>query len=901
MPDRVVKVTLTAAVADYRAKMLEAANATRAVGTEGEKLKQTREAFDAVGRAGLIGGGLLATGFGIAVAKAKEFDAQMSNVQAATGETRDNMDLLRDAAIEAGASTVYSATEAAQAIEELAKAGVSTADILAGGLRGSLDLAAAGQLDVARAAEITSTALNQFGLTGNQATHVADVLAAGAGKAMGSVDDLAEGLKYVGPVAKAMGVSLEDTTGVLALFAQQGIIGEQAGTSLRGVLSSLTAPSSQARAEIERLGLSLYDSKGNFLGLENAAGQLSKAYTNMDGKARDASLGVIFGRETITAATALYKAGAQGVEEWSDKVNDSGFAAEQARKRLDNLNGDLEALRGALDSALIETGSAANDTLRVMVQSLSAVVDAYNDLPDPIKEATLLVGGATAAILLSGGAALTVVPKFLEMRATVRAAGLSMGGLSAASAGVGLALAGLFAIFGELARQQGEYRQQADSYLSTLEAGTNRVTKATKEVASAGLAARSSFFWMEHDSTFDAAEKLGISLDLVRDAAVGDVDALKQLQVELDKARALSLAHAGSAGEVERGVARESGSIQEAIRVAQQKQKADANSVESSKSAATAYLDSAQAVGNLEDQLSQLIDTINEANGVGQDAVSANIDYQNALAQVDETIQKARDGADGYALTLDTNTQAGRDNMDMLVDLAKQAQDAADKQFQLDGNTDAYRATLENSRQALIDRATDLGLNAGQAQALADQIFRIPSETDWKVIAETQAATDKANAFKNLWESLRDRTITLNMLTIGGVPTPQYGPLAGGYSFAPGSANGNESGGLYERGVEAFENGGFPSGIYRGGSDIHKFAEKSLPWEAYISPKPDQRERNIGIWQETGRRLGVSGGEQAPQVVHVPVQPVTEIIRFVMPDGRTMSEEIRKFNRSVGG
>jgi TP901 family phage tail tape measure protein len=79
---------------------------------------------------------------------------------------------------------------------------------------------------------------------------------------MGSVEDLANGLKFVGPVAASMGVSLEETTGVMALFAQQGIIGEQAGTSLRGVLSSLTAPSAQARSEIERLGLSIYDSEG---------------------------------------------------------------------------------------------------------------------------------------------------------------------------------------------------------------------------------------------------------------------------------------------------------------------------------------------------------------------------------------------------------------------------------------------------------------------------------------------------------------------------------------------------------------------------------------------------------------------------------------------------------------
>lgn len=870
---RVVSVKLSAAVADYKAKMLEAANATRAVGTEGEKLRQTREAFDAVGKTAMVAGGLIAAGLAVAVTKFAEFDAQMSNVQAATGETAGNMDLLRDAAIEAGASTVFSATEAAQAIEELAKAGVSTADILAGGLKGSLDLAAAGELGVARAAEITSTALNQFGLSGDQASHVADVLAAGAGKAMGSVDDLAQGLKFVGPVAAAMGVSLEETTGALALFAQQGIIGEQAGTSLRGVLSSLTAPSAQARSEIERLGLTLYDSQGNFLGLENAAGQLSKAYGTMDGASRDASLGVIFGRETITAATALYKAGASGVDEWTNAVDDSGFAAEQARTRLDNLKGDLEALQGAMDSALIETGSAANDTLRAMVQAVSGLVDMYNDLPEPVQQATLLIGGATAAVALSGGAALVAVPKFFELRSTVTAAGLSMGGLSLAAGGVGLALGGLLAVVGEVARMHAEAKANARAYADTLEAGTNRVTKASRELAQENLAAERSILWMQRGSVYDAAEKLGISLETVTDAATGNVDAIRQLEDviragggEMDAAQrvadslGVSLTDVSAASTLVReGVLGENQSIEEAIKVNQQKAEASKGMADATgeagdqaQSAAGKYLEEAGAVSSVNDELSQLIETINEANGVGQDAVSANIDYQNALAGVDEAIQKAREGADGYVATLDTNTQAGRDNTDMLVDLANKAQDAADKQFALDGNTDAYRATLEAGRQALIDRATQLGMNADQAQALADKIYSIPSETEWEVIAETAAAQGRIDSFITL-NSGRRIPLTISATGIESIRLPNG-------MTATSSANGN----MFD--YRTFATGGaVETGIYAGRAGaIHKFAEPETVWEAYISGKPDQRERNVGIWQATGRRLGVTEGSTQP-------------------------------------
>ncbi|WP_100814363.1 phage tail tape measure protein [Microbacterium lacus] len=811
MVDRQVKVTLSAQVAGFKKGMQEAATATRKVGTESEKLAQTRAAFDSIGRSSLAMGALIGAGVTVAVAKFAEFDAAMANVAAASNESAENMVLLREAAIDAGASTVFSATEAAGAIEELAKAGVSTADILSGALAGSLDLAAAGQLGVARAAEITSTALNQFGLSGDQAGHVADVLAAGAGKAMGSVEDLANGLKFVGPVAASMGVSLEETTGVLALFAQQGIIGEQAGTSLRGVLSSLTSPSAQARGEIEKLGLTLYDSSGNFLGLENAAGQLSKAYNTMDGASRDASMGIIFGRETVTAATALYKAGASGVDDWTEAVDDSGFAAEVARKRLDNLKGDLEALQGALDSALIQTGSAANETLRSMAQALTGLVQMYGDLPEPVQQATLIIGGATAAVALAGGTALLAVPKFIEMKSTITGAGISMKGLSLTAAGAGLALGGLFAIVGGLAQQQAEARATAESYADTLEEGSRKITDATKRFASERLQATPGFFdnlfgrVSGPGSVFDSAEKLGIELNLVTEAAVGSSDAIAKLAPYLQKigdgssfaaeeAERLGLSQyqvEQAALKVTSGIQGEAESLEEASRLARQKEEANKGltdsteeSAEVAQTAAEAYLTESDAVSDVAGQLTELIATINEANGVGQDAVSANISYGDALAKVDETIRKAAAGQEGYALTLDQNTQAGRDNLGMLNDLAAKSQAAADAQFALDGNTDTYRSTLEAGRQAVIDSATALGANADEATRLADQIYRIPTEREMEVIVETRRAEEA------IVQLTRERQVNIMANVVGGSIADRaeraQGRAYGGPIFGPG-------------------------------------------------------------------------------------------------------------------
>lgn len=436
MADRSVKVvvgaSMTGLIQEFQKGRKAATDFSQGITKE---LAKNQADFQQVGTGLAVVGAAGTLALGSMIAKSSEFDQAMSYVQAATHESVGTMAELRAAAVDAGASTVFSATESANAIEELSKAGLEADDILGGGLAGSLDLAAAGGLGVARAAEIASTTLQQFKLDGSEASHVADVLAAGAGKAMGSVDDLASGLKFVGPVAQSMGISLEETTGTLALFAQQGIIGEQAGTSLRGVLSSLTAPSAAAAGEIKRLGLNLYDSEGNFLGLQNAAGQLSNAYADMDEESRNASMGIIFGRETITAATALYQAGAEGVDEWTKSVDDSGYAAETAAIRLDNLKGDVEAFGGALDTALIQTGEDADGTLRGLVQTGTGLIDVYNEAPDVLKGVGFNLTAVATAAAIAGGAFFLGAPKVVEfttslgrLRAeaprTVRAVGL---------------------------------------------------------------------------------------------------------------------------------------------------------------------------------------------------------------------------------------------------------------------------------------------------------------------------------------------------------------------------------------------------------------------------------------------------------------------------------------------
>lgn len=406
MPDRSVSYVFKGNFSNLTAGLAVASKNTKELGDKLTGLdKQGRQArsglttvADGAGKVGLAA----AATFTVAISKAAKFDQAISQVRAATHETEGNMRLLEQAALDAGQATQYSAVEAADGIEQLAKAGVSTADILDGGLNGALNLAAAGTMEVGDAAEIAATAMTQFKLAGDQIPHLADLLAAGAGKAQGEVSDLGMALKQSGLVAAQTGLSIEETTGALAQFAANGLLGSDAGTSMKVMLQSLSPNSDRAASLMAKLGISAYDASGSFVGMEAFAGQLQAALGKLSDEQRNAALKTIFGSDAVRAAAIIYKDGAQGVAEWQDKVNDAGYAAETAALNTDNLIGDLERLGGALETAFIKSGEGSQGGLRSLVQGGEAAVDVFNGLPAPVQSSTTALLGLTAVI--GGGA-----------------------------------------------------------------------------------------------------------------------------------------------------------------------------------------------------------------------------------------------------------------------------------------------------------------------------------------------------------------------------------------------------------------------------------------------------------------------------------------------------------------
>lgn len=761
MADRTVRVSLVAQVSGYVAGMDAAAKKTREVGTAAEKLAAKREALEGLGRPLIAIGVVAAAAVAIAVKKFADFDAAISNVKAVTQESAVNMGLLRDAALEAGGATIYTATEAANAIEELGKAGITTADILGGALAGSLSLAASGQLEVARAAEITATTLKQYGLAGSEAGRVADVLSAGAGKALGSVEDLAQGLKFVGPVAASMGISLEETTAALSMFADQGLIGEQAGTSLRGVLSSLTSPSSQAAKEIERLGINLYDAQGGFIGLEGLAGKLGTAYQKMDDQTRDASLGIIFGNQQVTAARVLFQGGSEAIAEYTSAVQDTGYAARIAADRMDNLQGDVEKLGGAFDTFLIGSGSGANDVLRSTTQALTFLVDAAAGLPAPVQEAGLAVVGVGSAIAITGGAALIAVPKIAAFRTQLATMGVSGKSAAIGIAATGAAISVVTYALSVMIDAASKSAAQTDALAESFDKTTGAATDVTRAILAKSLA---------DNGAFDAAEKAGVSQKELTDALIEGGDRLNDV-----KSRILGYVNVLPVwNDRTKTVTTEQQKLIESLAVAQMEldgaeskfddvTAATDDNAGSTATAAEAYQTAADKAGELQSNLNSLIDTINKANGVGQDAVTSNAAYQSALSDVSKAVAEFAEANGISAANIDESTTAGADNAAMFADLARKSQDAAQAQFDLDSNVDNYIATLEGGRQALYDQILGLTGSADAAQKLTDKIYGIPTEAEVQVIAETTEAQRRLDEIKRSLAALPKS----NRITVG--------------------------------------------------------------------------------------------------------------------------------------
>lgn len=429
--------------------------------------------LNTLGNTAGIAGAAIAAGLGVGVKTAADFEQRISAISAVSGATGAELDKLRDKSLQLGKDTAFSAGEAALAIEELAKAGLTVPDILNGAADATVALAAAGEIALPEAATIASNAMNQFGLDAAQMPKVADLFAGAANTSAVGVSDIGQALQQVGAVANLAGVSLEDVTTAIGLMGDAGIRGSDAGTSLKSMFMRLQPTTTKAYDEMNRLGLisfdaakgmevlrdngvkplgsdagtvrgqlaeltaemsgsevgsakqlkaftalglqtgalrnEFYNAKGETKGLSEVAGALEKSLAGMTDQQKQAALQTLFGSDAIRAAAILANEGAKGFDKFADSAGKM-TAAEVAATRMDNLKGSLEEMMGSLETAGIAIGTIVLPMLRQMIDQVTKLANWFLNLSDTQKTWVLgVLAGVAALLLIFAAVAKTII------------------------------------------------------------------------------------------------------------------------------------------------------------------------------------------------------------------------------------------------------------------------------------------------------------------------------------------------------------------------------------------------------------------------------------------------------------------------------------------------------------
>lgn len=836
MTDRTIKVRLEAVTAGFASAMTKAQNDVKGLTGELGKASKT-DAWRQTSTAVLAVGSAAAVAVGLAAKSTLDFDKRMSGVKATGVEAQAAFGALRQAAIDAGGATAFSATEAAQGMEALLKAGVSVKDVLSGGLSGSLDLAAAGGLDLALAAETAASAMTQFKLSGDQVPRIADALAAGAGKAQGDVTDLAQALGQSGLVASQFGLSLEDTVGGLSAFASAGLMGSDAGTSMKTMLLALAKPSKQASELMGELGINAYDAQGQFIGLEGLAGQLQDSLSGLTEEQRQSALATIFGTDAIRSASVLYEQGADGIAKWTAAVSDAGYAAEVAAIMQDNLAGDLEKLGGAVDTLMIQLGEGQNAPLRELAQGVTAIVDAASANPQGVKAlGEGLVGVAAGALALGG--AMKAASAISEFRANMadleKTAPKTAKALGAAAKGAGqltVAIAALTAV-GQLR----ELFHEAPAAIDEVTASLIRAADAGEITGDAFRTISGKEILGGVDSWADAFKRVANDTDRWTtaidnwDAMTSDltnsssgIDRIREQIAAVD--RQLTTMDPGKAAAAFAEIAAEAeaagrpvdelvalfpqyaGAIQLAAAesgkgklTTEELAAAMADVPEAAEAATGATLDLAASATTFTDAAADQAAALRDALDGLQAYYGLAVSADEAMIALEASFDDATAAVEENGATLDRNTEAGRANETALIAIARSALDAASAMAENGATADEVKGATQRARDEFIKAAQSMGATADEAADLADKYGLIPTKvsTTITVKADLTGYYDANRVLNSIAGKTVSAYVAIKTYGQGAVATGGYGAdvaaavgLAGGgmarRSFSQGS------------------------------------------------------------------------------------------------------------------
>jgi TP901 family phage tail tape measure protein len=353
---------------------------------------------------GAFGGVALIGGLKSAVSAAATFDKTMRQVAAVTKVPISQMKDLRKVALDMGAKTSFSAKQASEAMLALGKGGLSFAQMKAGALSSTLTLAAAGGLELGDAAEFVVQGLKTFGLRADKAATVAAALAGAANASTASVEDMGLALSQTGAGARNAGLNIQETAGVLALFADNGIRGSDAGTSLKTMLSRLVPQTEKAKNAMADLGLKFTDAHGAILPISEISDRLRAKLGGLSDAQRTTALSTIFGSDATRAATILMRSGSRGLDRYIKATSDRAAAEKLAKTNTEGAAGAFERLKGAIETVSIQIGDKLLPAFASIAEGLSkGITDAFKALEESVDvQVFVATAKAWATVIIRG-------------------------------------------------------------------------------------------------------------------------------------------------------------------------------------------------------------------------------------------------------------------------------------------------------------------------------------------------------------------------------------------------------------------------------------------------------------------------------------------------------------------
>lgn len=422
------------------------------------------------------------------------FEAAMSGVRAVTGLTKDEMAEVTAVAKQLGADTVYTATEIANAMEYMGLAGWNATEIVEG-IPAVVNLTAAAGEDLSRVSDIVTDSMQALGYTTADTTHFCDVLANTVTNANTTVDLMGDTLKYVSSTAGVLGYSIEDVSTAIAAMANNGIKGSQNGTTLRNILANLAAPTDDAAAALDRLGVSLTDSNGETLSLNSVITQLRSSFSELTAVEQTKYATDIAGKRAMAGLLAIVNTSQEEYDALAETIRDcDGAAEEMAAVRMDNMAGSVEILSGAWDALKTSIGEAYLDGLSAGAEELAVLVDEAAEFASANQQVVI---GATAAagtmgLLAVGITGVTTATKlFHAVFAGSALANPALWGAAAAVAaivGVGAAIVDLAANAKDAHERLAELQGQMDE-LEDQEALINEYYELKESLNETGISA----------------------------------------------------------------------------------------------------------------------------------------------------------------------------------------------------------------------------------------------------------------------------------------------------------------------------------------------------------------------------------------------------------------------------